>query len=78
MSETRRLVALVTDLGAGGGEVIDTLADLGYDFDGVERKGGEFVATATKVVGVTPYQASALGRTKIDAARALVKTITRP
>lgn len=78
MSETRRLVMLVAELGAGGGEVIDALAEHGYEFDGVEPSRGEFIASATKVVGVTPYRAQALGRTKIDAARALVKTITRP
>jgi len=50
----------------------------GYHDLVIEPIGGEFVASATKVVGVTPYKAAALGRTRADAARALVKTITRP
>lgn len=39
---------------------------------------GEFVATAIKRVGATPYKAQAIGRTQRDAANALVRVITRP
>jgi hypothetical protein len=54
------------------------LAEEGYDYVGTRPLGGEFVAEAVKQVGATPYRASAIGRTKIDAARSLVKVITRP
>lgn len=79
MSNARKAVEQVLELGPGGGEVIDTLAEHGYEFDGVEARNSEFVATATKTLanGRTS-QSQALGRTKIEAARSLVKVVTRP
>lgn len=54
------------------------LAEAGYHDLVIEPHGGEFVASAVKQVGATPYKAQAIGRTKPDAARQLVRMIQRP
>lgn len=73
-------IKAILDLGAGSGEVIDTLEANGYEFVGVEPVNGEFRATARKTLanGTQSFDAQALGRTRIDAARAVVKVVTRP
>ena len=77
MSDTRLMVEHIAMLGPGGGEQIDALAEFGYELDSVEQRDGQFVAQATKTIAGVPYRAAAVGRTRIDAARALVKTIAR-
>lgn len=53
------------------------VAQYGYQGVSTMQRDGQFVATATKVVGANTYTAQAIGRSSTAAVQSLVRTITR-
>lgn len=61
------------------GEISKAFDAIGYQFDRIERTRGGFIAHAHRdLPNGQAAGAAALGRTPIDAARSLVKSILRP